>query len=179
MESVDIDESVVTIIDNEYDYSNCVPTVEGVSFLVKYLDSVYKNYLRLTEEDEKKNEQFKFEYKSFNYKKTYESGLEIRIKEKSFNSVTCNDWESFLSAVDKECLKGIIEVKIRLDLSFKRGKGENLSKYENSFLITFAPYDISFVRKSNHNEVVMNKIEKDIREILNKFPVMNTIFCTK
>ena len=55
MNSEYLDEEAITIVNNEYDYSNGIPTIESISYLVKYLDNVYKNFLNLIEEDEKKN----------------------------------------------------------------------------------------------------------------------------
>ena len=66
-----------------------------------------------------------------------------------------------------------------MELDFKRGKGNELKDHENSFTISFKPYEITFTRKSSHNEAKMNQIENDIKEILNKFQSINTIFCTK
>ena len=51
--------------------------------------------------------------------------------------------------------------------------------HENLFKITFKPYNIVFTRKSNYADQNMDQIENVINEILKKFRVQNTIFCTK
>ena len=66
-----------------------------------------------------------------------------------------------------------------MNIDFARGKGESLDTNENSFVISFKPYEIKFKRKSNHNDPEMNQIEESINAIMRQLPVSNTIFCTK
>ena len=83
---------------------------------------------------------------------------------------------------DKKGCGALLEVNgldIKLCMDFERGKGNNYDEHENSFTIIFKPYEITFARKSNHNDPSMNKIEEQINEILKKFPVANSIFCNK
>lgn len=174
-----INEDETSLINNEYDYSTILPTVEAISYLVQYCDNVFKQFTALVEEDEKKNEQFKQEFKNYNYKKTYGERFEVYIREKNYNTITCKDFSSFQSAVNDGNLKNVSSLEIKIDMDFKRGNGNDLKEHENSFTITFKPYDIKFIRKSNHNELNMNKTEKEIIEILNKFQASNTIFCSK
>ena len=47
------------------------------------------------------------------------------------------------------------------------------------FKISFKPYDITFKRKSNFKDPVIDNIENNINELLKKFKTQNTIFCTK
>ena len=42
-------------INNEYDYSNIIPTEDYVLYLVKYCDGIYNQMIRLMNEDEEKN----------------------------------------------------------------------------------------------------------------------------
>ena len=168
------------VINNEFDYSNIVANVEAITYLVQYCDSMEKQLKKLIEEDEEKNKRFKNEYKDYMYKKTYSERFEVYIRSKSYqNSITCNDYESFVSAVKDGNLKNVSGLDIKLDLDFERGKGDNLDKHENSFKIVFNPYDITFTRISNHNDPSMNQIETQINDILKRFQVVNTIFCTK
>lgn len=167
------------VINNEYDYSNVLPTVEAISYLIQYCDQIYKQLRKLVDEDEEKNKQFKQEYKDYMYKKSYSELFEIYIREKSYNNITCKDYATFVAAVKDGNLNQVAEIDIKLDLDFERGKGNNLEKHENSFAIIFKPYDIKFARKSNHNDPNMNQIENQINDILKKFPIVNTIFCTK
>jgi hypothetical protein len=172
-------EEKVLVTNNEFDYSNSVPTIEYVTYLVQYCDNIYKHFLSLIEEDKKRNEKFKDEYKNYNYKKSFREEFEIYIKLKSYNNITCNDFNSFKTAIEDGNLNNVNGIDIKLNLSYERGKGKDLIKHENSFSIIFNPYNIVFARKSSHNEPEMNQIENNINEILKKFPVVNTIFCTK
>lgn len=168
-----------TVINNEYDYSNVLPTVEAISYLIQYCDQIYKQLRKLVDEDEEKNKQFKQEYKDYMYKKSYGELFEVYIREKSYNNITCKDYATFLTAVKDGNLNQVSGIDIKMDLDFDRGKGDNLERHENSFTILFKPYDIKFARKSNHNDPNMNQIENQINDILKKFPVVNTVFCTK
>lgn len=167
------------VINNEFDYSNIVPTIEAVSYLVQYCDQLNKQLEKLVLEDEEKNKQYKLEFKDYMYKKSFGQGLHIYIKEKSHNNITCKDYESFLSAVNNGNLNNVNGINIDLSLDFDRGKIGKLDKHENLFSVIFNPYDIVFARKSNHNDPNMNKIEDMINSILKKFPVANSIFCNK
>lgn len=172
--------STKKVINHEHDYSNRVPTVEAVTYLVQYCDQLAKQLTNLIEEDEKKNEQFKQEYREYKYKKSYYSQpLEIYIREKTFRNLTCKDYESFLSAVQTGNLKQVLGLDINLRLHFKRGRGNNLESCENTFSILFRPYEITTVRTSNYEDLNMDNIENQINQILEQFPVMNSIFCDK
>ena len=167
------------VINNEFDYSNIVPNVEMISYLVQYCDQVYKKLIKLVEEDEEKNKQFKSEYKEWNYKKSYGQQFKVFIRGKNYNNITCKDYSQFMSAVNGGNLNDTNGVDIRLCMDFFRGKGENIVEHENSFTMSFKPYDITFIRKSNYNDPNMNKIEEQINLIFKQFPVANSIFCNK
>lgn len=167
------------VVNNVYDYSNILPTVEAISYLVQYCDEMNKQLTKLVEEDEEKNKQFKPEYKEFMYKKSYSQQFEVFIREKSYNNISCKDYSQFISAVNGGNLNEISSMDIKLCMDFYRGRVDNKEGHENSFLITFKPYEIKFTRKSNHNDPNMNQLEQQIRDILNQFPVANCIFCNK
>ena len=174
-----INEDEPSVKNNEYDYSTIIATSEAITYLVQYCDSTYKKFVALIDEDEKRNEQFKQEFKNYNYKKNYGERFEVYIRGKNYNTITCKDLAAFQSAVNDGNLTNVSSLEIKMDLDFKRGKGNDLTDYENSFTITFKPYEITFIRKSSHNEARMNQIENDIKDILNNFQTVNTIFCTK
>ena len=167
------------IINNEFDYSNIIPKVELITYLVQYCDQMNKQLKKLVEDDEEKNKQFKTEYKNYMYKKSFGQDFQIYIREKTYNNITCNDYDSFISAVRDGNLNNVNGLDIKLCMDFKRGTADNLEEHENSFIIIFKPYEITFARKSNHNDSNMNKIEEQINLILKKFPVANSIFCNK
>ena len=168
------------IINNEYDFSNIVVDIEHLEGLIRFLDGLNKQLKKLADEDEEKNKQFKEEYKEYKYKETFGQGLDIYIKYESFSSnITCKDFESFESAVKNGNIKNLRGIDIKLCLDFKRGNGSNLVDYDNLFKITFEPYNITFIRKSNHNDEIMDQIEKKIVATMNQFQVINTIFCSK
>ena len=167
------------IINNEFDYSNIIPTVEAVSYLVQFCDQMNKQLTKLVEDDEEKNIQFKNEYRNYMYKKSYGQQFKVYIRDRTYNNITCNDYESFMSAVKDGNLDFVDSVEIKLDMDFDRGIGNDCDKHENSFTIIFEPYNIIFARKSNHNDSTMNNIEEQINSILKQFPVANSIFCNK
>lgn len=168
-------------ISREYDYSNSVPEVQSILILAKYCYSYYGQLIKMCEEDEEKNKILKSEYKDFLYKKSFASKYEVAIREKgnSFSNLSCKTYDSFVEAVNSGHLNNVESVVITLDLSFKRGKDMATKEHENLFKISFKPYSIVFIRKSNHADSSMDNIENVINEILKKFRVQNTIFCTK
>ncbi len=167
------------VINNEFDYSNILPTSDYISNLVQYCDNVYNDFLKLLAEDEKKNEPLKYEYKSYEYHRSFGEHFEIHIYEKAYNNITCKDYHSFMDAVNKGQLKAVRNLTIGLDLDYQRGTNANLIKHENSFTIIFRPYEIKFARKSNFKDADMDQIEEKINGILKEFPKANSIFCTK
>lgn len=166
-------------INNEYDYSNILPTVEAISYLIQYLDNVYKNFKKRISEDKEKNKQFKEQYKEYMYKKAFSENFEIHIYEKNYNNISCTNYQDFAILAKDNKINRLNSLQIRMCLDFGRGKSENIEKHENEFKIVFKPYDITFIRKSNHNDPSMNNIEEQIKAILNQFQVSNSIFCTK
>lgn len=168
-----------TVICNEYDYSNSVPTVENITYIIQYCDQIYNHFLKLIEEDESKNEKFKYEFKNYNYKESYRQKFEVKIRQKNNNNIYLKNYSLFVEALNSGKLLNIDSLEISLNLDYKRGKIDNLNNHENSFNITFKPYKINFIRKSNYKETYMDQIENNLNEILKKFPVANTIFCSK
>ena len=167
-------------INNEYDYSNIVAEVQSISYLVQYCEALYNQLLKLMSADEEKNAKLKYEFQHYDYKKTYDTQFEVTIKEKEkTSSIYCHSYQAFTDNVNKGCLKNVASFTIKLNLSYKRGKESSLSDYENEFKMIFQPYNIKFIRKSNHNETNMNQIENNINDILKKFKVQDSIFCTK
>lgn len=165
---------------NEYDYSNAVIEKNNLLFLVQYLDGLNKQLVKLTEEDEENNKKFKNEYREYNYKKSYKQGLNIYVRFANYTqNITCNDYEKFSSSVSNGLVKNIESMDIELDLSFFRGHGEDLSEHENSFKITIKPYKIEFIRISNYDDELIDQIENQINNIMNKFSKINSIFCSK
>ena len=168
------------IINNEYDFSNIIPTEESVKYLVEYLNGLNDKFSQIIKEDEEKNERLKYEYRVYTYKNHFSKGLSISIFTGSVgNYIDCNDYQSFESAIKDGNLKNVSRLRIDLNLDFARGMNNSLDQHENAFSIVFKPYDITFIRKSNHNDPIMNEIEKQIINILNQFPVANSIFCNK
>lgn len=167
-------------ISREFDYSNSVPEVQNILFLAKYCYSYYVQLIKMCEEDEEKNRILKSEYKDFLYKKSFSSKYEVAIREKDvFSSLACKTYDSLVEAANSGHLKNVESVVITLDLSFRRGKDMATKEHENLFKISFKPYNIVFIRKSNYADSSMDNIENVINEILKKFRVQNTIFCTK
>lgn len=167
------------IINNEYDYSNALITIENLSYLIQYCDQLYKQLTSLILEDEEKNKPLKLEYRNYTYKKSYNQDFEIYIRGKGYNQITCKDYETFASAVKNKTLVNVNEIHIKLALFFRRGKESALEEHENDFIISIKPYDITLMRKANYRDPSMDLIENQLKSILNQFPVANTIFCDK
>ncbi len=174
------EEEIETIINNKYDYSNIIATEENITYLVQYYDQIYSQFLKLIEEDEQRNEKLKYEFQVFNYKDSYSKIFKIKIRAKDYyNTITCENYTVFVEAIRKGQLRNINSLEIEMNLDYKKGKSGNLTEHQNSFKIIFKPYEISFLRKSNHKEPNMDQIETTTNKLLNQFPVANTIFCTK
>lgn len=168
-----------TMINNEFDYSNIIVAEEPITYLVQFCSQVYNNFLKLLNEEQQKNEKLKYEFQNYNYKKHFANTLEIRTMDKNYNSISYSNYDTFIEGVKNKQLRNINSLEINLNLSYKRGKNENLIDHENSFKIVFKPYEIKFSRVSNHKEENMDQIENTINQILNKFQAVNTIFCNK
>lgn len=167
------------IINNSFDYSNAIMTVEYVTYLVQYLDGLYNQLQGLIKEDKTKNEKLKSEYRNYRYKTSFSDRFRIYISLKGYNNITCEDLETFKAAIKDGNLKNVSFLEIKLELNYKTGKENELIDLDNEFIISLKPYEIVFNRKSNNNDVKMNQIENNINEILKKIPTANTIFCTK
>ena len=168
-------------IKNEFDYSNVVAEIQTISYLVRYCGELFNQFMNMVQEDEQRNEKLKSEFRNYKYKKVYDTKFEISIKEKgrSFSSMTCKSYESFIEAVNAGHLKNIDGLTIILDMSYKTGKDMMFNEHTNNFSFIFKPYDNKFIRKSNHNESDMNQIETNFNSILKQFKVQDSIFCTK
>lgn len=156
-------------INHIFDYSNAVPTKDSISHLVKYCDSVYEHYLWLLKEDDKKAN------KHYSYQKKYVLFLDVRIKDKKFNTIICNSYASLKKAILDDNLDNVDSMEIRLNLDYKK----NDIIYNNLFTILIKPFNLKFIRKSSSNQLEMNVIENNINEILKRFQIINSIFCTK
>ena len=168
-----------TVINNEYDYSNVVASAENIGYLVKYCENVYKQLLYLFKVEEDKNEKLKSEFKNYLYRKSYNDKFEVTIRDRNYKSFGCKSYEAYIEALKSNQIQSVESLEIILELGYKRGGEFDGETYENKFKISFKPYNIIFTRNSNHNEIDMNNIETNINEILKKFEVANTIFCTK
>lgn len=168
-----------SIINNETDYSNKLATIEKITELISICDNIYTQFTDITQKEEEKNKQFKEEYKEYTYKKHWGTKFEISIRNKSYNTITCDNLNTFKTAINDGNLKEVDALTIYLNLDFKRGKGLDLEEHENEFKITFKPYDIKLLRKSNHNDQDINQIENVLKDTISKFPESNTIFCDK
>lgn len=173
------DDNIETSINNEYDYSNMIVTVQSVDFVARLCDHFYNYFLSLVESDEAKNEKLKYEFQNYEYKKSYLDSFKIMIQNKSYNSIYCKSYDSFVDAVNKGQVKNVNCLEIELNLSYQRGTTSKFVNHENVFNITFKPYNIVFTRKSNFKEVNMDKVETSINELLEQIPVVDTIFFSK
>ena len=164
------------LVNNKFDYSNSVPTVLAMIHLVKYLYNNYEQYLWLVTEDEKEYEKT---HKYYNYEKTYRLIFDVRIRERNYSIITCKSTSEFEKAVEDGKLDNIDSMEIRLILDYRKPNTPDYIMYNNFFVIQLKPFDITFLRKSNYNQLDMNAIENNVNEILRRFTTINSIFCTK
>ena len=164
------------IITKEYKNNKIVPVIDYISYLAKYLYGEYQEYIKLMDEDEERNKQFKYEYKEYNYKKIYSTRYEIIIKKHDYKRLNCDSFELFETAIKNGEFTNIEELIIELIIDYNRGKYGNYDEYNNSFIIKFKPFETTFDRKSNYNDDRMNNIEINIRNILEHFPQVDSIF---
>ena len=93
------------IINPRYDYSNIIPNKEYVKVLTQYCFAVYNQLLKMFDEDQKKNERLKSEYKNFEYLKHFSTGIEISVKERAKegqyigSSFDFKDYKSFVNRI--------------------------------------------------------------------------------
>ncbi len=168
-----------TVINNEYDYSNIIPIIENITYIIQYCDQIYHHFLKLVEEDESKNERLKYEFQNYQYKKSYGIDFQVKIEQKNYKYIICKSYHSFIEAVKDGKVFNVSRLDISLNLDYRRGRNGQFIEHQNLYDITFKPYKISFVRKANHKEADMEQIENNLNEMLKKFPVANTIFCSK
>lgn len=167
------------IIYNKYDYSNIIPNINHICYLVKYCENTYHWLENLCREEEIKNQQIKYELKNYKYKKSWKSNFDIYIVQKDYKNITCKDYNTFINAINTGKVSNINKLEIKLELGYGRGINGEIKDHENEFIIRFEPYNIIFTRSSNHKEDEMDHIENSINQILNNFQIMNTIFCKK
>jgi len=166
------------IINNEFDYSNAIVDGKSILYLANTVNSIFQKMKAMFDEDEKKNEPLKWEYKNYEYKDKY-SKLQYQVVFKNHARNEFQTYEALETAVESGNLNNVEKFTIELDLDYSRGKEGNLISLENNFKITFQPFEIKFIRKSNYNENLMQQVEDSINDCLNKFNILNTIFCTK
>ena len=116
---------------------------------------------------------------NYNFKKSFGERFEIIVREKNYNTVNCKNFDSYMELYNNGQIKNLDSLEINLELDYQTGSNSSLITHENSFVIKFKPYEITFIRKSNFKNFNMEQIENNINEILKKFAVVNTIFCTK
>jgi hypothetical protein len=165
-------------INNYYDYSNALVDEQCILILAKYIDSVYQNILSISASDEQKNEQIKWEYRKYDYKKGYIK-LEFLMRDKNYGSFTCENSASLANFIKEGKISNLSSLEMRLVIDYSRGTSNNLVYMNNSFILNFKPYEINFKRISNSNDQYMNQVETSINDILKQFKKYNTIFCNK
>lgn len=166
------------LIVHEYDYSNIIAIKDGIDYLVQYMDSCYKQYLDLVEEDKKRNQNLAYEYRNFDYGNSFDS-FTVTVWSKGFDSVTCKNFEQYTSLSKENKVKNVKELTINLKMNYERGQGKDKITCKHSFIVSFKPYDITFKRQSNYGDELMDKIETMIKGILDKFNAVDSIFYTK
>ena len=174
-----MNEDIETSINNEFDYSTIIPSAEAIGYIVQYCETLYNQFMQLVANDEKKNETLKYEYRNFEYGRHFKSEFTVTIKKAGLNTIICKNYNAYMEAVRSGNVNNLNGLDIIMDLSYKKGNTQNSVEHRNDFKVIFRPYDIRFIRKSNHDEMNMKQIEDSINGILKQFPTANSIFCSK
>jgi hypothetical protein len=174
-----IDESIEKTINNKYDYSNAIVGNEQFMYIVNYFENIMKNFSDILDKEEEKNSTLKYDYKHYDYKRTFSTGFKINLRNDKVGYKDYSDINVFKEDFNNKLLTNLENVSLVLDLTFQRGIGTNLPYYTNKFKVEFRPYEIVFSRESDHNVMIMNQIENNIKSMLDQLPVVNTIFCSK
>ena len=172
----EIDEDIPCSIVNNFDYSNVIPKLENIEKIVQHCFNLYNQFKDRCNLEEERNRQFKSEYKKYDYKEMFSAGCSIIVNGKDYKTIIYKDLPNFLSAVNNGNITNVSYLDILLCLDYRKGNGNNLIEHKNRFEIKFRPYDITFTRKSDFNEIMMNDIEDNINELMKSFNSVNTIF---
>lgn len=105
---------------------------------------IFINSFTISRKDEEKNCQFREEYRNYEYRKDFNSGFYVFIREKNSQNISCDDKEDFIAAIEDGNLKQVSSISIRLELHFSKGNSYRLESHKNVFLIAFEPYSIRF-----------------------------------
>ena len=145
--------------------------------LCKYLDMKNRELKLLTDADEKKNEDLKYDFREYEHKSHYSAGLKIYLYSKTQHNLP--NVQSFAELEKLHAaglLKQLTHMSIELDYSFSTGKSNELVDHRNEFKIDFRPYEILFSRSSDHDDAEANEIEEVIKRKLGDFVSYETIF---
>jgi hypothetical protein len=164
-------------INNEYDYSDKMIDFESVLKIGKQADNIYKKMLNVYEEEEKKNQLLKYEYKQYKYKNRW-STLQFVIRYKNYTSISCDSYEALIEAHNNSKLKDIAVLEIFIRLNYSKGSifKNTMINVDNEFLIQFKPFDTKLRRRSNYNDVNMNQIEAILKSNMEQLKKVDSIF---
>lgn len=144
-------------INHEFDYSNILPTTNSIGELIKYIEQIYVEFKKIVNSNDN------------------DLDYNINIKGLFSDNIVCKSYEEYMSNVESGYLNRVDSIDIELTLNYKK----NEENYKNKFLISIKPYDIKFIRTSNHYEENMNEIESSINSLFKRLPISNSIFFTK
>lgn len=148
---------------------------EYVEDIVKNCFALYDSFKKTMDEDEKKNEQLKFEFRNYNYYHSYADCCKVH----AYGIGISNDYEdyqTFVSALNGGLIQGINELKITLNLSFRTGTHEHFVDHNHEFKITFKPEITTIVYEANFDDATMNGFYDKFVAKLDDFPATVTIF---
>ena len=165
-----------TPVNHEYLYPDLLAVREYVEHLVSFCDQTYRKFTKLTEDDAAKNEPLKYEFREYNYKKSWPFEFRVHFWTNSMVSVDFDNESAFRAAVNNGQLNDISKLIIDLGLSFGRGKEGSVTEHKNEIKIEFAPNNTKYTRVSSFADPEIDEIEKQIISALEDFPSTKTIF---
>jgi len=168
-------ESKPAAIRKTKEYTSLLAVREYVEDLAKNCFALFDSFKKTIKDDEAKNEQLKFELRTYNYHTNYSETCTIRVRADG-NSTDYKDFPTFLSALNGGLIQGASELRIVLDMSYRSGLGNDLTEHDHKFTITFSPEKTAYVYEANFDDPTMNGLYEQILAKLDNFPATITIF---
>ena len=116
---------IEVVINNEFNYSNAIPVVKNMSYIVDFCDDVFNKFMNLVNEEKIKNERLKYEFRNYLYQEHYGNR-----NKKGYETTSYKNYSSFINAINNNQINNISSLEIKLGLSFYRGK----NNFSNIFI---------------------------------------------
>lgn len=165
------------IVNHTYSFNNAVPMLDYVMDVCRYLDTCYRELEKMSDEDEKKNEDLKHEYRVYSHKKAFSTRFSIYCYSNVQRSIpTSSSYAELERLRDAGFLKQLSNMTIELNYDFEVGKNNELETHHNEIELKFKPYEITLTRVSDHADAEVDQIEATTKRKMDEFVSYETIF---